>query len=313
MAHQVGSGWLDPPLQLRRAVADRAAAETGNRADRHQPAGRPGGRPVQRRPTATTQHGNMTPMPHLASLTWDEDDRLRSTARQATAGGTPQTTFYAYDGGGQRVRKVTDRPAARPPAGRTAASRKSERIYLGSIEIYREYAADGTTVTLERETLHVADGRHGHRADRDAHRGHRQGAGPAGPLPARQPPGLGGARARRPGEHHQLRGVLPVRQHVLPGGGVPDRRCRSGTATPARNATRRTTSTTTAPATTRPGWGGGPAATRPAWPTGRICTSTRAAIRSTRPTRAARRPSRRPSATRRPSWTGTSRTAPRTR
>jgi RHS repeat-associated protein len=36
--------------------------------------------------------------------------------------------------------------------------RKAERIYLGAIEIYREYAADGTTVTLSRETLHVTDG-----------------------------------------------------------------------------------------------------------------------------------------------------------
>jgi RHS repeat-associated protein len=97
----------------------------------------------------------MTLMPHLASLTWDEDDRLRSTARQAASGGgTPQTAYYVYDASGQRVRKATDQQAA----GGQVATRKAERIYLGAVEIYREYAADGTTITLERETLHVSDG-----------------------------------------------------------------------------------------------------------------------------------------------------------
>jgi RHS repeat-associated protein len=32
-----------------------------------------------------------------------------------------------------------------------------ERIYLGGFELYREYAGDGQTVTLERETLHIMD------------------------------------------------------------------------------------------------------------------------------------------------------------
>ena len=96
----------------------------------------------------------MTVMPHLASLTWDEDDRLRSTARQPAGNGTPQTAFYVYDTAGQRVRKTTDRQSA---AG-LAATRKTERIYLGAVEIYREYANDGTTITLERETLHLTDG-----------------------------------------------------------------------------------------------------------------------------------------------------------
>ena len=52
------------------------------------------------------------------------------------------------------MRKTTDQQAA---AGQ-AATRKTERIYLGAVEIYREYATDGTTITLERETLHLADG-----------------------------------------------------------------------------------------------------------------------------------------------------------
>ena len=97
-------------------------------------------------------------------MTWDEDDRLRSTTRAATSGGTPA---------GHVLRLRRRRPAGpqghRPagPAGR--AVRKSERIYLGGIEIYREYAADGTTVTLERETLHVTDGDTARRAGRDPH------------------------------------------------------------------------------------------------------------------------------------------------
>ena len=90
----------------------------------------------------------MTVMPHLSAMTWDEDDQLRSTT--PNAGGTPQLTWYAYDGGGQRARKVTDQPGT--------TTRKAERIYLGTVEVYREYAADGTTITLSRETLHVSDG-----------------------------------------------------------------------------------------------------------------------------------------------------------
>ena len=96
----------------------------------------------------------MTVMPHLASLTWDEDDRLRSTYRQALASGTPKTAWYTYAASGQRVRKLTDRQTL---TGQQP-TRQAERIYLGPVEIYREYAADGITVTLERETLHVTDG-----------------------------------------------------------------------------------------------------------------------------------------------------------
>ena len=83
--------------------------------------------------------------------------RTTSSARRLgrpPPAGQPQTAFYVYGGNGQRVRKATDRQA---PAG-PPATRKTERIYLGAIEIYREYAADGTTITLERETLHVGEG-----------------------------------------------------------------------------------------------------------------------------------------------------------
>lgn len=97
-------------------------------------------------------HGNMTRMPHLALMTWDSRDRLASTARQVVNAGTPETTYYCYDATGQRVRKITDRQTG----AQILPTRKSERIYLGGLEIHREYAADGIAIRLERETLNLS-------------------------------------------------------------------------------------------------------------------------------------------------------------
>ncbi len=98
-------------------------------------------------------HGNTTAMPHTTLMRWDHRDRLAATSTQAVNSGTPETTYYVYDASGQRVRKVTERFAAE---GGTP-TRLRERIYLDAVEVYREYGPDGTTVTLERETLHVMD------------------------------------------------------------------------------------------------------------------------------------------------------------
>jgi RHS repeat-associated protein len=99
-------------------------------------------------------HGNMTAMPHLPTMRWDSRDRLCATATQVrTDGGTPKTTFYAYDAAGTRVRKITEREAV---AGQVL-TRVQERLYVGVFEIYREYATDGTTVALARQTLNVMD------------------------------------------------------------------------------------------------------------------------------------------------------------
>jgi RHS repeat-associated protein len=90
--------------------------------------------------------GNTTAMPHLSLMQWDFRDQLQAVAQQAAGDETRQeTTYYVYDGSGQRVRKVTER-----------AARSKERLYLGGFEIYREYDTDGA-VELERETLHVMD------------------------------------------------------------------------------------------------------------------------------------------------------------
>jgi len=104
-------------------------------------------------PYAYDPHGNMTRMNHLPLMEWDHRDRLLATARQVVKNGEPETTWYVYDASGQRVRKVTVRAAEEGKA----PIRKSERVYLGGFEIYREYQGDDEQVALERETLHVMD------------------------------------------------------------------------------------------------------------------------------------------------------------
>jgi hypothetical protein len=98
-------------------------------------------------------HGNMVGMPHLPLMRWNYLDRLEATAQQVVNSGSPETTYYVYDAGGQRVRKVTERQGS---DGATPA-RMNERVYLSGFEIYREYDASGG-IDLERETLHVMDG-----------------------------------------------------------------------------------------------------------------------------------------------------------
>ncbi|KAH8728863.1 virulence plasmid 65kDa B protein-domain-containing protein, partial [Phaeosphaeriaceae sp. PMI808] len=99
-------------------------------------------------------HGNMTAMSHLPLMQWDYKDQLQTTARQVVNnGGVPETSWYVYDANGQRVRKVTERQAA---VGQTP-TRLKERIYLGNFELYRKYGGDGSTIVLERKTLHIMD------------------------------------------------------------------------------------------------------------------------------------------------------------
>ncbi|HEX5272212.1 MAG TPA: RHS repeat-associated core domain-containing protein, partial [Gemmataceae bacterium] len=152
MAHDVSSGsWTRPYAYTEPSRI--APGELGNRLSATGLPGDLAGGPYTAK-YAYDAHGNMVSMPHLAAMAWDEFDRLRATARQVVNAGTPETTYYAYDAGGQRVRKTTDRQA---PAGQ-APARRAERVYLGPVEIYREFAGDGTTVTLRRETLHVSAG-----------------------------------------------------------------------------------------------------------------------------------------------------------
>jgi RHS repeat-associated protein len=93
-------------------------------------------------------NGNISSMPHLSAMTCDYRNQLRSTASQVVAGAVP-ATWYRYDAAKTRLRKALVRPDG---------SLASERVYLGAFERYREFAIDGTTITLERQTLIVPDG-----------------------------------------------------------------------------------------------------------------------------------------------------------
>ena len=98
--------------------------------------------------------GNITSMPHLSLMQWDYRNQLQATATQRVNSGTPETTWYSYDATGDRLRKLSVRQAA------TGANpnRKAERIYLGMFEIYREFAGNGTDITLERQSLNSMNG-----------------------------------------------------------------------------------------------------------------------------------------------------------
>jgi RHS repeat-associated protein len=97
------------------------------------------------------QHGFTTSMPQLQTMGWDFKDQLQSAAAQVVTSGTPETTWYVYDGSGQRVRKITENSAA---AGQTPTL-KSQRFYVGGIEIFYQYT--GANAGLQRTTLHIID------------------------------------------------------------------------------------------------------------------------------------------------------------
>ena len=90
-------------------------------------------------------HGNLTTTARLSTIGWDDRDRLHS----ADLGGGG-TVYMSYAGDGTRARKVVERQNG---------SRQYEWIYLPGLDIYRQYDGSGTAVTLERQALHVRDGR----------------------------------------------------------------------------------------------------------------------------------------------------------
>jgi RHS repeat-associated protein len=101
------------------------------------------------------QHGYMTAMPHLEDLGWNFKEELVKTIRQRrTDGGTPETTYYQYDGQGQRIRKITENAA---DSGATPV-RKDERIYVAGYELYKQHS--GSDAGLERTSLSLMDQQH---------------------------------------------------------------------------------------------------------------------------------------------------------
>ncbi len=97
----------------------------------------------------TDPNGNITRMMHLMEMQWDFKNQLHTTQKRVVNEGSGEKTYYIYNSGGQRVRKITDR---------SCGTKSKERIYLGGFEIYREYKDD--EVALERETMHVMDDVH---------------------------------------------------------------------------------------------------------------------------------------------------------
>ena len=101
------------------------------------------------------QHGFMTAMPHLEEMGWNFKEELVKTIRQRRIdSGTPETTYYQYDGGGQRIRKITENQSA---AG-ISPTKKEERIYIAGYELYKKH--NGTNAGLERSSLSLMDEEH---------------------------------------------------------------------------------------------------------------------------------------------------------
>jgi RHS repeat-associated protein len=89
-------------------------------------------------------HGNLLSLAHLPGLVWNYQNHLQQIGLSGGA-----NAYYVYDAGGQRARKVIERQDG---------TRQRQRIYFGGFEVYSEYDGSGSTVTLERETLHVIYG-----------------------------------------------------------------------------------------------------------------------------------------------------------
>jgi RHS repeat-associated protein len=92
-----------------------------------------------------TGNGAMKRMAHLPVIEWDYADRMRHATKSSGGGGD---VFCTYDGAGQRVRKAF------------VTGTLAERIYIGGWETHRSHSGttSASSVTEERETLHVMDG-----------------------------------------------------------------------------------------------------------------------------------------------------------
>ena len=97
-------------------------------------------------------HGFLTALPHLQDMKWNFRDELSSTRTQEVCtGAEPETTYYVYNGAGQRLRKITENQSV----GNNSPTIKEERQYIGDLEIYTKIS--GNHGGLERSTLHIND------------------------------------------------------------------------------------------------------------------------------------------------------------
>jgi hypothetical protein len=162
------------------------------------------------------EHGNTLVMPHLPLLAWGPQPirRARSPPGGRAVPRRPPTTSTTR---GERVRASPNAPARPRPGRVSAATWAASRT--------REYAGDGRTVVLERETLLVADG-----AQRIAlvnpHARHRPGAARLVRSTIGNHLGSAALSSTRPPRSSPTR-VPPLRQHLL-------QAVRSQTETPKR-------------------------------------------------------------------------------
>ncbi len=172
----------------------------------------PAGSQPELEPYAHDAHGNMTTMSQLRVMRWDFKDQLVMTQRQAVNAADEdgrqrqgERTYYVYDAAGERVRKVTELPTGRI---------KDERIYLGGFEIYRRHGRNAVV----RETLHIMDGQRRIALVETRTDGDERGV-PEQHIRYQLGNHLGSAvpGARRRRRHHLVRGVLPLRLHLVPG------------------------------------------------------------------------------------------------
>jgi len=102
------------------------------------------------------KHGFLEELPHLEKIEWNFKEEVILTVRQrCTADNIPITTYYQYDGSGQRIRKITENQADQ----NAIPTKKEERIYLAGYELYKKHS--GADAGLETETLSLID--EGHR------------------------------------------------------------------------------------------------------------------------------------------------------
>jgi RHS repeat-associated protein len=100
------------------------------------------------------QHGFMIGMPHLQVMNWNFKEELQAAARQHVVNGTPEATYYQYDGQGQRIRKITENQADAD----SIPTKKEERIYIAGYELYKKHS--GTHADLQRISLSLMDEEH---------------------------------------------------------------------------------------------------------------------------------------------------------
>ena len=133
----VGAGWT---RQYRYAYQDNPGDLTNRLTATSRP-GDPAGGPY----SATYAHdlrGNMTAMPHLATMDWTALEQLC----HVDLGGGGHA-YYGYGAGGQRTRKVIDRNG----------SLQCEWIFLGAVTVYRRRNRSTGKLQLERWTVQIAD------------------------------------------------------------------------------------------------------------------------------------------------------------